>query len=304
MTTNNSSTATPNAAHSGIFKIGGDLSVNRLGFGAMRITGDGIWGEPSDIEAALATLRRLPELGVNLIDTADSYGPTVSEELIRDALHPYDTVVIATKGGLTRTGPNIWTPVGRPEYLKQQAYISRRRLGVDIIDLWQLHRIDGKVPQDEQFGAIKELMDEGVIRHAGLSEVSVEEIEAARKVFPVATVQNLYNLVNRKSEDVLDYCEKENIGFIPWFPLAAGSLAKEGSVLNDVAQRLNASPSQVALAWVLKRSPVMLPIPGTGKVKHLEENVAAASLELTDEDFSKLNEVGQAEWAKESQQPS
>ena len=295
-------TSTLNAAQSGTFQIGGDLSVNRLGYGAMRITGDGVWGDPADRDGSLATLRRLPELGVNFIDTADSYGPAVSEELIREALHPYDRVVIATKGGLTRTGPNVWPPVGRPEYLKQQAHISRRRLGVDIIDLWQLHRIDPKVPRDEQFGAIKELMDEGVIRHAGLSEVSVEEIEAARQVFPVATVQNLYNLVNRKSEDVLDYCERENIGFIPWFPLAAGSLAREGSVLADVAQRVNASPSQVALAWVLRRSPVMLPIPGTGKVKHLEENVAAANVELSDEDFRSLDEVGKAEWAKESQQ--
>ncbi|WP_168734863.1 aldo/keto reductase [Deinococcus sp. KSM4-11] len=296
-------TSTLNAAQSGTFQIGGDLSVNRLGYGAMRITGTGIWGDPADPQAALATLRRLPELGVNFIDTADSYGPAVSEELIRQALHPYDTVVIATKGGLTRTGPDVWIPVGRPEYLKQQAYISRRRLGVERIDLWQLHRIDSKVPADEQFGAIRELIDEGVIRHAGLSEVSVAEIEAARKVFPVSTVQNLYNLVNRKSEDVVDYCARENIGFIPWFPLAAGSLAKDGSVLSDVAGRLNASPSQVALAWVLKRSPVMLPIPGTGKVGHLEENVAAASLTLTDEDFRKLDEVGKAEWHKESQQP-
>ncbi|GHF34887.1 oxidoreductase [Deinococcus metalli] len=293
---------TLNAAQSGTFQIGGDLSVNRLGFGAMRVTGDGIWGEPADRSGALATLRRLPDLGVNFIDTADSYGPAVSEELIREALHPYDAVVIATKGGLTRTGPNVWIPVGRPEYLKQQAYISRRRLGVDVIDLWQLHRIDPKVPRDEQFGAIRELMDEGVIRHAGLSEVGVEEIEAARKVFPVATVQNLYNLVNRKSEDVVEYCARETIGFIPWFPLAAGSLAREGSVLSDVAGRVNASPSQVALAWVLRRSPVMLPIPGTGKVAHLEENVAAAALELSDEDFRTLDEVGQAEWAKESQQ--
>ena len=296
-------TSTLNAAQSGTFQIGGDLSVNRLGYGAMRITGTGIWGDPADPQAALATLRRLPELGVNFIDTADSYGPAVSEELIRQALHPYDTVVIATKGGLTRTGPNVWIPVGRPEYLKQQAYISRRRLGVERIDLWQLHRIDSKVPADEQFGAIRELIDEGVIRHAGLSEVSVAEIEAARKVFPVSTVQNLYNLVNRKSEDVVDYCARENIGFIPWFPLAAGSLAKDGSVLSDVAGRLNASPSQVALAWVLKRSPVMLPIPGTGKVGHLEENVAAAGLTLTDDDFRKLDEVGKAEWHKESQQP-
>lgn len=294
-------TASLNAAQSGTFQIGGDLSVNRLGFGAMRITGDGIWGDPADHDGSLATLRRLPDLGVNFIDTADSYGPAVSEELIREALHPYDAVVIATKGGLTRTGPNVWIPVGRPEYLKQQAHLSRRRLGVDVIDLWQLHRIDPKVPRDEQFGAIRELMDEGVIRHAGLSEVSVEEIEAARRVFPVATVQNMYNLVNRKSEDVLDYCERENIGFIPWAPIASGSLAREGSVLTDVAQRVNATPSQVALAWVLRRSPVMLPIPGTGKVKHLEENVAAANVELSDEDFRSLDEVGKAEWARDSQ---
>ena len=206
--------------------------------------------------------------------------------------------MIATKAGLTRTGPNCGCRWAGPSTCKQQAYLSRRRLGVERIDLWQLHRIDPKVPRDEQFGAIRELMDEGVIRHAGLSEVSVEEIEAAREVFPVATVQNLYNLVNRKSEDVLDYCERENIGFMPWYPLAAGSLAKDGSVLAEVARRLNASPSQVALAWVLKRSPVMLPIPGTGKVRHLEENVAAAGLTLTDQDFQKLDEVGREEWEK------
>ncbi|GBF05435.1 aldo/keto reductase [Deinococcus aerius] len=291
-------TTTPNAAQSGTFRIGGELTVNRLGFGAMRVTGEGIWGDPADRQEALATLRRLPELGVNFIDTADSYGPAVSEELIREALHPFDTVVIATKGGLTRTGPNVWIPVGRPEYLKQQAYISRRRLGVERIDLWQLHRIDPKVPRDEQFGAIRELMDEGVIRLAGLSEVNVEEIEAARRVFPVATVQNLYNLVNRKSEDVLDHCGREGIGFIPWYPLAAGGLAREGSVLGEVARRLNATPSQVALAWVLRRSPVMLPIPGTGKVRHLEENVAAAGLTLEDEDFRALDEVGRDEWTR------
>lgn len=292
-------TQTPNAALSGTFAIGGDVPVHRLGFGAMRVTGDGVWGDPADLPSSLATLRRLPELGVNFIDTADSYGPAVSEELIRQALYPYAAdMVIATKGGLTRTGPNVWPPCGRPEYLIQQAHISRRRLGVERIDLWQLHRIDPKVPADEQFAAIKQLQDEGVIRHAGLSEVTVAEIEAARKVFPVATVQNLYNLVNRKSEDVLDYCERENIGFIPWFPLAAGNLAKDGSVLAEVAQRLGATPSQVALAWVLKRSPVMLPIPGTGKVKHLEENVAAASLILSDEDFAALDAVGKAEWQK------
>ena len=292
-------TQNPNAARSGTFQIGGDLTVNRLGFGAMRVTGDGVWGDPADPAGALATLRRLPELGVNFIDTADSYGPAVSEELIREALHPYDEVVVATKGGLTRTGPNVWPPCGRPEYLIQQAYLSRRRLGVERIDLWQLHRIDPAVPRDEQFGAIRDLIDRGVIRVAGLSEVSVEDIEAARQVFPVATVQNLYNLVNRKSEDVLDYCAEQNIGFIPWFPLAAGSLARSGSVLSDVATRLGASPSQVALAWVLRRSPVMLPIPGTGKVKHLEENVAAAGLTLSDEDFAALDRVGKEEWAKQ-----
>lgn len=285
-----------NAAQSGTFRIGGELEVNRLGFGAMRITGEGIWGDPADREAALATLRRLPGLGVNFIDTADSYGPAVSEELIREALYPYDTVVVATKGGLTRTGPDVWPPCGRPEYLKQQAHISRRRLGVERIDLWQLHRIDPKVPRDEQFAAVRELIDEGVIRFAGLSEVNVEEIEAARQVFPVATVQNLYNLVNRKSEDVLDHCEREGIGFIPWYPLAAGSLTREGSVLDEVSRRVGATPSQVALAWVLKRSPVMLPIPGTGKVKHLEENVAAAGVQLSDEDFRSLDEVGRQEW--------
>ena len=286
----------PNAAQSGTFNIGGDLSVNRLGFGAMRVTGEGVWGDPPDREAALATLRRVPELGIDLIDTADSYGPAVSEELIREALHPYDHVIIATKGGLTRTGPNVWPPCGRPEYLIQQAHISRRRLGVERIDLWQLHRIDPKVPRDEQFDAIRKLMDDGVIRHAGLSEVNVEEIQAARQVFPVATVQNLYNLVNRKSEEVLDYCQRENIGFIPWYPLAAGGLAREGSVLVSIAGRLGATPSQVALAWLLRRSPVMLPIPGTGKVRHLEENTAAAGLSLTDEDFRALDEVGKQEW--------
>ncbi|GGK13017.1 oxidoreductase [Deinococcus malanensis] len=289
------------AARSGTFTIGGDLEVNRLGFGAMRVTGEGVWGDPADRDGSLATLRRLPELGVNFIDTADSYGPAVSEELLREALHPYDTVVIATKAGFLRTGPNVWVPMGRPEYLKQQAELSRRRLGVDRIDLWQLHRIDPKVPRDEQFAAIKELMDAGIIRHAGLSEVSVEEIEAAREFFPVATVQNLYNLVHRKSEDVLDYCEREGIGFIPWYPLAAGNLARNGSVLGDVAARLGASPSQVALAWVLKRSPVMLPIPGTGKVRHLEENVAASQLSLSDQDFRALDEVGRQEWANQNQ---
>ncbi|WP_034387853.1 aldo/keto reductase [Deinococcus sp. YIM 77859] len=287
------------AAQSGTFRIGGELTVSRLGYGAMRVTGEGVWGEPADREEALATLRRLPELGVNLIDTADSYGPAVSEELIREALYPYDTVVIATKAGLTRTGPNVWLPCGRPEYLIQQAYLSCRRLGVERIDLWQLHRIDPQVPRDEQFGAVRELLDRGVIRFAGLSEVTVEEIEAARQVFPVATVQNLYNLVHRKSEDVLDYCAREGIGFLPWYPLAAGRLAGEGSVLAELAQRRGVTPSQVALAWVLQRSPVMLPIPGTGKVRHLEENVAAAGLRLSDEEFRRLDELGREEWQQQ-----
>jgi aryl-alcohol dehydrogenase-like predicted oxidoreductase len=286
---------TVNASQSGTFKIGGDISVHRLGFGAMRITGKGIWGEPADRAEALRTLKRLPALGVNFVDTADSYGPDVSEELIREALHPYGPVLIATKGGLTRTGPDKWIPVGRPEYLIQQAHKSRRRLGVDTIGLWQLHRIDAKVPRDEQFDAIKSLIADKVIRHAGLSEVSVEEIEAARKVFPVATVQNRYNLVDRGSEAVLDYCAKNNIGFIPWFPLAAGSLAKPGSLLDRLAKRENAVPSQIALAWVLKRSPVMLPIPGTSQVAHLEENVAAARVHLSDDDFAALDREGKAQ---------
>jgi pyridoxine 4-dehydrogenase len=281
-----------NASRSGTFKIGGDLTVNRLGFGAMRITGQGIWGDPDDREESIRTLKRLPELGVNFIDTADSYGPDVSEPLIREALHPYKNLVIATKGGLTRTGPNQWTPLGRPEYLIQQAHKSLRHLGVEQIDLWQLHRIDPKVPAKEQFDAIKSLLDAKIIRHAGLSEVSVADIEAASKVFKVATVQNRYNLVDRTSEDVLDYCEKHNIGFIPWFPLAAGDLAKPGSLLDTIARRHNAGPSQIALDWVLKRSPVMLPIPGTSKVKHLEENVAAVNITLSDEEFKALDAEG------------
>jgi pyridoxine 4-dehydrogenase len=282
---------TPNAAAAGLFSIGGDMPVHRLGFGAMRITGKGIWGEPADPAAARATLRALPELGVNLIDTADSYGPEVSENLIREVLHPYRGMLIATKGGLTRHGPDIWKPLGRPEYLRQCVLMSLRRLGIERIDLWQLHRIDSKVPREEQFEAIAAMRKEGLIRHVGLSEVTVEEIEAARKHFPVATVQNLYNLATRKSEAVLDYCQAEGIGFIPWYPLAAGDLAGAGSVLGRIAQRLGASNGQVALAWLLKRSPVMLPIPGTSKVEHLRENVGAASLELSDEDYRALEEA-------------
>ncbi|TAU81883.1 aldo/keto reductase [Rhizobium leguminosarum] len=282
-----------NAAKSGTFKIGGNIEINRLGFGAMRVTGKGIWGEPSDHAESIRTLKRLPELGVNFIDTADSYGPDVSEWLIKEALHPYGgKSVIATKGGLTRHGPDIWLPVGRPEYLIQQAHKSLRNLGVEQIDLWQLHRIDQKVPAKEQFDAIKSLLDSGLIRHAGLSEVSVADIEAASKHFKVATVQNRYNLVDRTSEDVLDYCTKHNIGFIPWYPLAAGDLAKPGSLLDTIAKKHNAAPSQIALAWVLKRSPVMLPIPGTSKVKHLEENVAAVDITLSNEEFSALDAEG------------
>lgn len=282
-----------NAAKSGTFKIGGDMEVNRLGFGAMRITGDGIWGNPADHDESIRTLKRLPELGVNFIDTADSYGPDVSEWLIKEALHPYKKgLVVATKGGLTRHGPNIWLPLGRPEYLIQQVHKSLRNLGVEQIDLWQLHRIDPKVPAKEQFDTIKSLLDSGLIRHAGLSEVSVADIEAASKVFKVVTVQNRYNLVDRTSEDVLDYCAKHNIGFIPWYPLAAGDLAKPGSLLDTIAKKHNAAPSQIALDWVLKRSPVMLPIPGTSKVKHLEENVAAVDITLSDEEFTALDAEG------------
>ncbi|TCR66561.1 aldo/keto reductase [Bosea sp. BK604] len=285
----------PNAAQSGTFRIGNDIEVNRLGFGAMRITGRGIWGEPADHAEAIRTLKRLPELGVNFIDTADSYGPDVSEKLIREALHPYSGLLIATKGGLTRGGPDQWTPKGDPDYLIGQAKKSLQKLGVERIDLWQLHRIDPKVPRDEQFAAVKSLLDDGIIRHAGLSEVSVADIEAARKVFRVATVQNRYNLVDRGSEDVLDYCEQHGIGFIPWYPLAAGNLAKSGSLLDTIAHRQGVGPSQVALAWVLKRSPVMLPIPGTSQVAHLEENVAAAALALSDDEFAGLDRAGKAE---------
>src|SRR5580704_12442990 len=280
------------AAQSGRFKIGNAFEVNRLGFGAMRIVGKGIWGESPDRAEAIATLKRLPGLGVDFIDTADSYGPDVSEELIREALHPYGNILVATKAGLTRTGPNMWIPNGRPEYLIQQAHTSRRRLGLETIGLWQLHRIDSKVPRDEQFGAIKSLIGSGVIRHAGLSEVSVAEIEAAQKAFKVATVQNRYNFADRSSEDVLVYCEKHGIGFIPWFPLGAGDLAKPGSALDAIAHAHEATPGQIALAWLLQRSPVMLPIPGTSKVAHLEENIAAADIKLTAAEFTSLDYEG------------
>jgi aryl-alcohol dehydrogenase-like predicted oxidoreductase len=286
--------STLSARGSGQFAIGGDLPVHRLGFGAMRITGQGVWGEPADPAEAKRTLKRVPELGIDLIDTADSYGPEVSERLIREVLHPYKGLVIATKGGLTRPGPSQWVPNGRPEYLRQQVTGSLKRLGIERIDLWQLHRVDPKVPQAEQFEAIAAMQKEGLIRHIGLSEVGVDEVKAAQKVFTVTTVQNEYNLANRKSEAVLDYCEAEGIGFIPWFPLAAGSLAKPGSVLDGIAKRHAVSPSQIALAWLLKRSPVMLPIPGTGKVKHLEENVRAADIALSDADVAELGALAKA----------
>ena len=281
--------STASAAASGQFRIGGELTVNRLGFGAMRVTGRGVWGDPEDRAESLRTLKRVPQLGVNFIDTADSYGPFVSEDLIAEALAPYDGVVVATKGGLTRHGPGIWLPVGRPEYLRQCALMSLRRLRVEAIDLWQLHSIDPKVPREEQFGVIADMLKDGLIRHAGLSNVTVNDIEAARKVFPVATVQNRYNLIDRASEDVLAYCEANNIGFIPWYPLAAGNLARPGTTLDAIVQKTGATPSQIALAWVLKRSPVMLPIPGTSKVAHLEDNVRAAAIDLSDADFSALD---------------
>lgn len=284
--------AHPNASAAGRFKLGGDIDIARLGYGAMRITGPGIWGEPADREACLRTLRRLPELGVDFVDTADSYGPYVSEDLIAEALAPYPRMLIATKGGLTRHGPGVWRPLGRPEYLRQCVLMSLRRLKVERIDLWQLHRIDPKVPRDEQFGVIAEMRKEGLIRHVGLSEVGVEEIKAAQAHFPVVSVQNQYNLVSRQYEAVLDWCEQNGVGFIPWFPLAAGALAKPGGALDAVAHAHGATQSQVALAWVLKRSPVMLPIPGTSQVKHLEENVAAAGVTLSDEEFAALDKAG------------
>jgi pyridoxine 4-dehydrogenase len=277
-----------NASASGQFMIG-DITINRLGYGAMRITGRGVWGPPPDRNAALATLRRLPEIGVNFIDTADSYGPDVSEELIREALHPYEGLLIATKAGFTRSGPDQWTTNGHPAYLIAQAKGSLRKLGVEQIDLWQLHRIDPGVPRDEQFGAVRRLLDDGIIRHAGLSEVSVADIEDARRVFPVVTVQNRYNLVDRDSEDVLDYCTTNKIGFIPWFPLAAGKLTKPGGIVDRIAKADGATPGQIALAWLLQHSPVMLPIPGTLRVAHLEENVAAAALSLSPQEIGELD---------------
>jgi aryl-alcohol dehydrogenase-like predicted oxidoreductase len=282
-------TTTQPAKASGQFSIGGTLPVTRLGFGSMQLTGPGVWGDPKDPDEAVRVLRRAVELGVNFIDTADSYGPVVAEQLIKKALHPYpDDLVIATKAGLTRSGPGIWRPVGRPEYLRQQAELSLRNLGLEQIGLFQLHRIDAKVPLEDQVGELKRLQDEGKIAHIGLSEVDVDQLEQARTVADIATVQNLYNLSNRSAEALLDHVEPLGIGFIPWFPLATGELAKSGGPLAELAKAHDASPSQLALAWLLRRSPVMLPIPGTSSVAHVEDNIAAAGLELTDAEFDAL----------------
>jgi pyridoxine 4-dehydrogenase len=284
-------TLTVSAKASGTFVIGGDLTVNRLGYGAMRITGDGIWGEPKDPEAAKKVLRRAVELDVNFIDTADSYGPDVSERLIGEALSPYPKgVVIATKGGLTRQGPNQWLPVGRPEYLQQQVEMSLRLLKTERIDLWQLHRIDPKVPVEESLGVIKKLQEQGKIRHVGLSEVKPHEIDQARKVIDIVSVQNQYNLGDRQHEDVVDYCTTHKLAFIPWFPVAAGKLAQPGGKLDAAAKKHSATVSQLSLAWLLHRSPVILPIPGTTSIKHLEENIAAANVTLTAAEWKEIED--------------
>jgi pyridoxine 4-dehydrogenase len=277
------------AKKAGEFLIGGDFRVTRLGFGAMRITGDGIWGEPADRAEAVRVLRRAVELGINFIDTADSYGPYVSEEIITEALHPYAAdLVIATKGGFDRPGPGEWVENGRPEHLRSACEGSLRRLRLDRVDLYQLHRIDPKVPAEDQLGTLKDLQAQGKIKHIGLSEVSVEQIQHARTIVPIVSVQNRYSITDRGSEDVLEYCEQEKLGFIPWFPLAAGRVSGSQSPIGRIAARWKATPSQVALAWLLARSPVMLPIPGTSKVEHLEENVAAAELRI---DASKSQEL-------------
>jgi aryl-alcohol dehydrogenase-like predicted oxidoreductase len=284
-----STLTTSNAAASGTFSIGGDLPVHRLGYGAMRITGKGIWGDPKDPEEARRVLRRAVELGVNFIDTADSYGPAVSEPLIGSTLSPYPKgLVIATKGGMTRQGPDAWAPVGRPEYLRQQLEMSLRYLRVERIDLYQLHRIDPKVPVEESLGALKDAQKQGKIRHIGLSEVSVQEIERASKTVPIVSVQNRYNLLDREHEPVLQYCEKNNIAFIPWFPVGAGQLARPGGPLDQAARRHGATVAQLSVAWLLHHSPVMLPIPGTSRVAHLEENIVAAGLHLDDAEWTAL----------------
>jgi pyridoxine 4-dehydrogenase len=277
------------AAASGTFKLGGDLEVNRLGYGTMQLTGEGVWGEPDDPDEAIAVLRRAVASGVNFIDTADSYGPEVAERLIYEALHPYpDDLVIATKAGLTRAGPGDWRPLARPEYLRQQCELSLRRLGLETIDLFQLHRIDAKVPLAEQVGELANLQNEGKIRHIGLSEVEVDQLEEAQKTATIASVQNLFNLANRDAEPLLEHSEANGIAFIPWFPLATGKLVEDGGPLAQIAAETGAEPSQLALAWLLKRSPVMLPIPGTSSVAHLDQNLGAAELELTDEQFAAL----------------
>jgi pyridoxine 4-dehydrogenase len=285
------STHTVDATASGTFSIGGDLTVNRLGYGAMRITGKGIWGEPKDPEGARKVLQRAVELGVNFIDTADSYGPEVSERLIGEALAPYaNGVVIATKAGLTRQGPDKWLPVGRPEYLQQEVEMSLRRLKLERIDLWQLHRIDAKVPVEESLGVIKKLQQQGKIRHVGLSEVKPHEIDQARKVIEIVSVQNQYNIGDRQHEDVVEYCEKNKIAFIPWFPVAGGKLVQPGGKLDAAAKKHGATVSQLSLAWLLHRSPVMLPIPGTSSVEHLEENVAAADVKLSAAEWKEIEQ--------------
>jgi pyridoxine 4-dehydrogenase len=279
----------PNAAPSGTFSLGGDLPIHRLGFGAMRITGDGIWGEPKDRDEAKRVLKRLPDLGVNFIDTADAYGPEVSENLIAEALHPYPAgLVIATKGGFTRQGPNKWAVVGRPEYLRQCVEMSLRRLKLERIELYQLHRIDPQVPVEVSLGELKKMQQEGKIRHIGLSEVSVQEIERAQRTVPIVSVQNKYNIADRTHEGVLKFCEKQGIGFIPWFPMEQGKLNKPGSVLEQAAKAHKVTTAQLAIAWLLHHSPVMLPIPGTSSVKHLEENVAAAEIKLSDTEWQAL----------------
>lgn len=289
-----STSLTASAAHpssiSATFALGGDLVVNRLGYGSMQLPGEGVWGPPADHEGALSVLRAAVAAGVNLIDTADSYGPAVAEPLIAEALYPYpDGLVIATKAGLTRTGPGDWVAVGRPAYLKQQVELSLRLLKLDRIDLIQLHRIDSDVPLADQLGAFAELKDEGKVRHIGVSEVSVDELKAAREITEIASVQNLYNLTNRQSQDVLDYAGDEGIAFIPWFPIATGDLAGPESPVAEIAADLDATPSQVALAWLLHASPVMLPIPGTKSLDHLHENLAAAQLTLTGDDIARLD---------------
>jgi pyridoxine 4-dehydrogenase len=292
----NVSTTDLPATAAGTFALGGTTTVHRMGYGAMRITGEGVWGDPPDREAAKALLRRTVELGVDLIDTADSYGPFVSEDLIREALHtggsdPYDGVTIATKAGLVRTGPGEWHMLGRPVYLRAACEMSLRRLGLETIPLFQLHRIDTEVPAEDQFAELKALQDEGKIQHIGLSEVSVEQLDHARTMIDVVSVQNRYNLLDRGSEDVLDACEAADIGFLPWFPVATGDLAQPGGPLDELADQTGASPAQLALAWLLHRSPVMLPIPGTSSIAHLEENVAGAGVRLTDEQMATLDAV-------------